>query len=137
MNNDRLYKNNISTWQYLNNFNTQDNGGNNYTISWTVPEAASDLKIKYSDKPIVDWLGFDQMTREYEYSPDDYTAFFAATNIDNEPAPLEVGTEQSVVIDIEQAINSYNSIRNLTPDNPSYVVYDCPMMVATLRPRMM
>jgi len=121
---DRLYKDNISVWQYLNNFNTQNNGNNNYTLTWTVPEGASDLKIKYSDKPIVDWLGFDQMTREYKYSPDDYIAFFAATNIDNELAPLVAGTEQSVTIDIEEAMNSYNTARNLTLDNPSYVVYN-------------
>jgi len=121
---DSLYRDNISTWKYLNNFDTQDNGANNYTLTWIVPEGSTDYKIKYSDKPIVDWLGFDQMTREYEYSPDDYTAFFAATNIDDEPAPLVAGTEQSFTIDIEQAMNSYNTARNLTPDNPSYVVYD-------------
>ena len=121
---DRLYKDNISTWKYLNNFNAQNNGGNNYTLTWTVPEGATEIKIKYSDKPIVDWLGFDQITREYEYSPDNYTAFFAGTNIDNEPAPLTPGTEQSFTIDIEQAMNSYNTVRNLTLDNPSYVVYD-------------
>ncbi|MEA3458416.1 MAG: hypothetical protein U9R21_07035, partial [Candidatus Thermoplasmatota archaeon] len=113
-----------SYWSYLNDVAKVNNGGNNYTLTWTVPEGASDLKIKYSNKPIVDWLGFDQMTREYEYSPDDYIAFFAATNIDNEPALLAAGVEQSVTIDIEEAINSYNTVRNLTPDNPSYVTYD-------------
>ena len=121
---DKLYKDNIDTWNYLNNVNIVDNGSNNYTLTWIVPEGAMAYKIKYSDKPIVDWLWFDQLTREYEYSPDEYIAFFAATNLDNNPIPLAEGAEQSVIIDVEQAITSYNAIRELTPDNPSYVTYD-------------
>ncbi|MFZ2603844.1 MAG: dockerin type I domain-containing protein, partial [Candidatus Omnitrophota bacterium] len=111
-------------WSYVNNVSAINNGNNKYTLTWTVPQGATAYKIKFSDKPIVDWLGFNQVTRTYQYDPVNYTAFFAATNIDDESAPLQSGSVQSYTIDIAQAINSYNAARNLSPGNPSYVVYD-------------
>jgi PKD repeat protein len=110
-------------WSYINDINVANNGNNSYTLTWKVPEGAVAYQIKYSDKQVVDWLGFNQATRNYEYDPDQYTAFFAAANLDNEPQPAQPGSMQSVTIDIPQVINSYNSIRNLTPDNPSYMTY--------------
>lgn len=111
-------------WNYVDIINVTHNGQNNYTLTWTVPEGTVAYKIKYSDKPIVDWLGYNQMTMKYEYSPDEHTAFFAAVNVDNEPEPAQPGTIQSFSIDIPQAINSYNTSRNLSSDNPSYITYN-------------
>lgn len=111
-------------WSYVNNISAVNNGNSKYTLTWIVPQGATAYKIKFSDKPIVDWLGFDQTTRVYQYDPASYIAFFAATNVDDEPAPLQSGSVQSYTIDIAQAINSYNAARNLSPGNPSYVTYD-------------
>jgi len=113
-----------SIWKYIDTVNVINNGNNKYTLSWKVPDGALAYQIKYSDKPIVDWLGFDQLTRNYLYSPDNHTPFFAAVNVDNEPLPVTSGSIQTYTIDIAQAINSYNSVRNLSPGNPSYVNYD-------------
>ncbi|MFZ5955570.1 MAG: putative Ig domain-containing protein [Nanoarchaeota archaeon] len=167
-------------WTYLDTFAT-NNSGNDYQISFIVPENARTYQIKFSDKPIVDWLGFkwteiqhkaeydfffiennftfipnnseksfilkcvdgipkcqlnysngkitdwngDIFTEEtYEYSPDNYTAFFAAWNIDDEPLPLNSGEEQDINIDLESEINEYNAKRNLNSSNPSYIHYD-------------
>ena len=74
-----------------------NNGGGAYTLSWTVPSGAYAYQIKYSTKPIVEWLGFDKDTRAYQYDPASYTPFFAASNISN-PAPATAGSTQSVTV---------------------------------------
>lgn len=56
-----------------------------YTLSWSIPVGARKVQIKYSNKPIVDWLGFDKMGRTYQYEPIQFTPYFAATNLTNEP----------------------------------------------------
>jgi len=120
---DRLYQPN-SAWQCLDDIQVQNDGPNQYTLTWTVPEDVVKYKIKFSDKPIVEWLGFNQLTRKYTYNPDEYTAFFAAINIDDEPLPAQQGSIQRFSLDISQVIESYNTTRSLTPDQPSFILYD-------------
>jgi hypothetical protein len=79
-------------------FTTVNNGGGSYTLSWTVPANARRYKIKYGEKEIVDWLDFDQITRQYAYDTSQYVAWFAATNVRGEPAPLAQGVSQSHTI---------------------------------------
>ena len=88
----------IPVWQPL-PMSVKDNGAGTYTISWMVPEGAQGYQIKYSDKQIVEWLGFDKITRQFGYDPASYTPFFAAKNINNNPAPGNVGTIQTITID--------------------------------------
>jgi hypothetical protein len=76
----------------------RDNGGGSYTLSWTVPAGARQYWIKYADKPIVPWLNFDRVTRRYQFDPAAFTAFFAATNLTNEPAPAAPGSAQSLTV---------------------------------------
>ncbi|MEW6378716.1 MAG: M64 family metallopeptidase [bacterium] len=114
----------LNTWHYLDNLEVVNNGNNNYALTWTVPDGAVSYQIKFSDKPIVDWLGFNQATREFQYDPASFTAFFAAANIDNEPQPDQPGSKQSCTIDIPGVISSYNTSRNLEPNNPSFITYD-------------
>ena len=92
-----LNKANFNTWQNL-PITKKDNGGGSYTLSWTVPAGALRYQIKYSDKQIVEWLGFNKATRLYQYDPSQYTAFFAAKNISNNPVPAAVGTTQSITL---------------------------------------
>ncbi|MEI8361012.1 MAG: hypothetical protein WCG01_02705 [bacterium] len=87
----------IPTWQTIVP-NVVDNGGGSYTLNWTVPAGAKEYQIKYADKPIVEWLGFDKNTRAYQYDPANYTAFFAANNITNNPVPVTAGTVQSITL---------------------------------------
>jgi len=113
-----------NVWSSVDGLKVVNHGNNKYTLTWTVPKGVTSYQIKYSDKPIVDWLGFDQATREYQYDPHEYSAFFAATNIDNEPQPAQSGSSQSFTIDIPEAIDSYNISRNLSSNNPSFIIYD-------------
>lgn len=94
-------------WQDL-TVSVTDNGNGSYTLNWTVPERAQEYKIKYSDKEIVEWLGFDQITRTYQYSPDDYTPYFSASNVSDEPIPANVGTTQTYTIDGLEAAAEYH-----------------------------
>lgn len=90
----------------------QDNGGGSYTLSWTAPAGATKYQIKYSDKPIVEWLGFNNDTQTYQYDPVHYTAFFAANNISNNPAPGISGLVQSYTVSgLDPAKNYYFAIK--------------------------
>jgi hypothetical protein len=73
-------------------------GGGRYRLTWRVPAGARAYQIKYADRPIVEWLGFDQLTRRYEFDPAGFVAFFAASNVDGEPSPGAAGSTQEVVI---------------------------------------
>lgn len=112
-----------NVWRYASGQNIS-NVGKDYTLSWTVPQGATAYKIKYSERQIVDWLGFDQETRAYQYTPDLHVAYFAATNLINKPTPGTPGTTQELVIDIEAEIVNFNTTNNLLIDDPSYIVYD-------------
>jgi hypothetical protein len=79
-------------------FTETDNGGGSYTLSWTVPANARRYKIKYGEKEIVDWLGFDQITRQFAFDTSQYMAWFAASNVPDEPVPTGQGTTQSHTI---------------------------------------
>lgn len=84
-------------WKYL-PITSVDNGGGSYTLSWTVPVGASGYQIKYSNKQIIDSLGFDKVTRTYQYPPSTYTPYFAANNIANNPEPATPGETQEVTV---------------------------------------
>ncbi len=85
-------------WHRIEPLQVTDLGGGNYRLRWTVPTGAEKYQIKYSNKQIVEWLGFNQLTRQYQFSPDTYTAFFAATNISNEPNPTAAGSVQEFTL---------------------------------------
>jgi len=87
----------IPIWQPL-TVNVTENGGGSYTLSWTVPAGAKQYQIKYSSKPIVEWLGFNKVTRTYQFDPASYAAFFAANNVVSNPAPSADGTVQSITL---------------------------------------
>ncbi|MBI2609940.1 fibronectin type III domain-containing protein [Candidatus Giovannonibacteria bacterium] len=95
-----------ATWKPL-SVSAANNGGGSYTLSWNVPAGTTKYQIKYSPKPIVEWLGFNKVTRTYQYDPAQYTAFFAATNISNEPAPLSSGTQTFTLSGLSCGSNCY------------------------------
>jgi len=97
-------------WQEI-NVTVQDQGNGSYRLSWTVPAGATEYKIKYAGKQIVEWLGFNQITRNYQYDPATYTAYFAASNVSDEPQPQNVGTTQSYTIQGLQAGTNYFSVK--------------------------
>ncbi|MDR3629540.1 MAG: hypothetical protein P4L42_04320 [Desulfocapsaceae bacterium] len=92
-----LNKKSVPIWEYV-PLEVGVNGNGSYTLSWTVPAGALEYQIKYSDKPIVEWLGFNKNTRVYQYDPGKYTAFFAARNIAENPVPGEKGTKQTLTL---------------------------------------
>jgi hypothetical protein len=61
--------------------------GSTYHLSWRAPTQVSGFRIKYSDKPIVDWLGFDPTTRKFIHDPSANTAYFAADHLPYNPKP--------------------------------------------------
>jgi len=86
----------IPVWNYL-AISTQDNGGGSYTLSWTVPTGAAQIRIKHSSKTIVEWLEFNGDTQTFGYDPATYTPYFAATNT-VQPTPATAGTTQTVTV---------------------------------------
>jgi len=107
----------IPTWKPL-PINVTDNGGGSYTLSWTVPTGTTQYQIKYSSKPIVEWLGFNKDTRKYLYDPASYTAFFAASNIVRNPAPATPGTVQTITLSGLPVGQKFSAKYLATPNEP-------------------
>ncbi len=70
-----------------------------YTLRWLAPPAAKNYQFKYAETPIVDWLDYDPQTRTFRKDPTQHTAFFAAQDILQEPAPAERDSLQSIRLD--------------------------------------
>jgi hypothetical protein len=85
-------------WREIAPVTVTDLGGGSYRLSWTAPADAVKYSIKHSTKPIVEWLGFDQFTRTYDFAPDQYIAFFAAPAVANAPIPGAPGTTQELIV---------------------------------------
>ena len=96
---------------------TISDGKGSYNTSWTVPNSARGYRVKYSDKPIVEWLGFDKIARTYKYDPGQYTAFFAAQNSKEQSTPLPSGSTQSIAIKLDASKKWYFSVKYLS-DSP-------------------
>lgn len=93
----------------------QNNDGGSYTLSWTVPANAHQYWIKYAEKPIVPWLNYDKFTAQYQYSPTQYSAFFAAQNVVTEPVPTAPGAVQThTVTGLDPAKTYYFAARYQT-----------------------
>jgi exo-rhamnogalacturonan lyase-like protein len=88
----------VTGWHNLSGVTAQNLGGGSYRLTWTVPAGTTAYRIKYADKSIVDWLGFNQATRVYQYPPATYTAWFAANNVTNEPAPSPPGSPETFTV---------------------------------------
>jgi chitodextrinase len=73
-------------------------GGGSYELSWTVPAGAQSYRIKWGDKKIVDWIGFDAGANNWIGDPVTTMAWFAATNVSNEPVPATAGTIQKFTL---------------------------------------
>ena len=85
-------------WQTVPGVTTQNLGGGSYQLSWTVPNGTTGYRVKYSDRNIVDWLGFDQAARSYQYPPATYVPWFAAQSATGEPTPLPGGSTQTMTV---------------------------------------
>jgi hypothetical protein len=84
---------------YINTFTHLGSG--TYRLQWAVPDGTTSYRIKWSDKEIVDWIGFDT-DEAYAYVGDPTTQinWFAATNVDPDdiPTPGAAGSQQSITI---------------------------------------
>lgn len=96
-----------------------------YTLSWTVPTDAKRYQIKFSAKPIVANLNYNKGTGTFEFDPSQYTAFWAATNLTNEPTPAAPGTTQTFTVSglscgnaCRFAIRSYGDTSTASPVSP-------------------
>lgn len=73
------------------------NGGGSYTLSWTVPADTQSYRVKWANKPIVNWIGFDPANQQFLGDPAASVPWFAARNV-NPPAPEGAGTTQSLTV---------------------------------------
>jgi hypothetical protein len=73
-------------------------GDGTYQLRWTAPAHASEYIVKYAEQPLVDNLWFDAVTRTWRHDPDQYAPFWAAANVQGEPAPGAAGTRESMTI---------------------------------------
>jgi hypothetical protein len=71
---------------------------NTYRLSWTVPAGTQSYRIKYSDKNIVEWLGFDAVTNQFKIDPGTNVPWFAATEASAIPQPGVAGSTQTFEI---------------------------------------
>ncbi|MBW2735594.1 MAG: hypothetical protein JRH20_24680, partial [Deltaproteobacteria bacterium] len=85
-------------WKEVPNVQVTSDGGGSYTLSWEVPPEAAAYKLKYAAQPIVEWLGFDQMARQFAVDPVTHVPYFAAMNVNDEPEPLSPGVTQSTTV---------------------------------------
>jgi hypothetical protein len=76
----------------------QDLGAGAYQLAWITPAGAQEIWIKHSDRTIVSWLNFDRVTRQYQFPPAQFSAFFAAENIQDEPTPGSAGQTQTYAV---------------------------------------
>ena len=101
-------------------FTVASTGSGNYNLTFTPPAGSTSLRIKYStNRQIVDWLGYNNLTGTWQYDPATYTPWFAATAINN-PAPTS-GTQQTVSIATGQtglALANF-SVKAMAPVNPN------------------
>lgn len=88
----------LTGWRTVPGVATQNLGGGTYQLTWTVPAGTTGYRVKVATKPIVDWLGFNQATRTYQFPPASYTPWFAAQPVSGEPAPLPEGSTQSMTV---------------------------------------
>ncbi|MCB9637722.1 MAG: hypothetical protein H6727_02310 [Myxococcales bacterium] len=70
-----------------------------YILRWLAPPAAKSYQFKYAETPIVDWLDYDPQTKTFGKDPTQHTAFFAAKDLPNEPAPAERDALQEMRLD--------------------------------------
>jgi YetA-like protein len=83
-------------------------GGGSYSLSWTVPTSAISYRIKYANKTIVDWIGFDPVNNAFIGDPATTWAWFASTDVSNPPAPAAAGTTQSFTVTGLDASQTWN-----------------------------
>jgi hypothetical protein len=75
-----------------------DNGGGSYTIQWVATSGTSSYRVKWGEKQIVDWIGFDIMTNTFTGNPATTMNWFAANNATSIPAPGVPGTTESITV---------------------------------------
>ena len=101
----------------------QDHGNHRYTLTWTTPPGAEKYRIKFSNKPIVDRLGFDKTDQSWQYDPDHYTPRYYATLYGGDVLPRADGSTHSITIDVSKAISEHNAKRGRTQGEIGYVDY--------------
>jgi hypothetical protein len=83
---------------YINTFTHLGSG--TYRLQWAVPDGTTSYRIKWSDKTIVDWIGFNERTFDFIGDPATQTNWFAATNAASGeiPTPGAAGSQQSTTV---------------------------------------
>jgi exo-rhamnogalacturonan lyase-like protein len=96
-----------------------DKSANTYRLTWTVPSAAQSYRIKYSDKNIVEWLGFDAVTNRFTVDPETNVPWFAALDAAAIPQPGPAGTTQTFEITgLDSAKQWHFAVKAYTRRNP-------------------
>jgi len=100
--------------------------GSVYTLTWNAPlDGVHGYQLKVAPVPMVENLNFNQVNRTYQYDPDTYDNYWAALNVDNEPAPKQKrGDAESVSVDVAQVISAFNTRYGLSEGDPAYRSYD-------------
>lgn len=104
-------------WRTMSGVTAQNLGGGSWRLNWTVPAGTTAYRIKYAEEPIVDWLGFNQATRAYQYPPASFTPWFAASNVSNEPAPGAGGSPESFTVTGLDPLKTYQFAVRYTTTN--------------------
>lgn len=79
-------------------------GAGSYLLSWTAPASAQSYRIKRSNLPIVDWIGFDPKANAFIGDPSKNVNWFAATEVTTSgqsncpPPPAPAGSHQTCII---------------------------------------
>ena len=89
-------------------------GSGNYTLQWKTTDKCVAYQVRYSEKNIVDWLGFVQAANYYQKPPDSNVPWFAATRVSSPPTPATVGTQVNFdVTGLDPAKTYYFAVKYL------------------------
>lgn len=87
----------MPVWRPLDVITTRNSDGS-YALRWVVPSGARRLQVKYSEKQMVESLGFNRQTRTYQHDPQSHEAYFSANALSGVPALGKAGSQQSMTV---------------------------------------
>ncbi len=113
----------LPMWRPL-EINTTRNNDGSYTLVWVVPANARQIQIKYSEKKLVEWLGFNRYSRNYQHDPATHEAYFKAAELSGVPQVGQAGKQQSMKVTNLAPGKVYNFMAKVYIDNQIITAVD-------------
>jgi len=86
-------------------------GSGTYHLTWTEPRGTRSYRLKYADKNIVEWLGFDPVINKFAIPPDSNVPWFAASEVAKPPTPGSAGTHTFDVTGLDPGVEWHFALK--------------------------